>query len=368
MGAASTRSAAVSRARAALAWALAVAVASAFVFYALRDHACPQLCDPEYGRKLHSLRARLAEAPPGRPLVVALGSSRIAMGVRPDSLWAGRQPDEVPAVFFNLGICSAGPVLENVCLHRLLADGVRPDGLVVEVWTPLLTRKYYEETAVLMLDRGVPRYRRGDVSLVARYHPDPVRLRRDWYNRQLLPWSSYRAGVLREVAPSLLPKETRDDATYRHLDGWGFLWIEGLLSHPPAATFDALVEKTRQELALDPFEVSPALDRALRDLLTLARQEGIPVVLLLMPEPDRVSSWYRDDPSGPASEGYVRGLCRDYGAALVNARDWARDEDFFDSAHLTPDGAVLFTRRLEERLLVPFLAGRLAVPAPRPGR
>src|SRR5262245_54137780 len=79
--------------------------------------------DPEFAVATGLLAARQAEAP-GRPLVLALGSSRTEMGLCASLLSAG-PADSTPLVF-NFGIAGGGPMMEQVCLRRLLELAVRP--------------------------------------------------------------------------------------------------------------------------------------------------------------------------------------------------------------------------------------------------
>ena len=44
-------------------------------------------------------------------------------------------------MLFNFGMVGAGPLVELVVLRRLLAEGVRPDLLLVEVLPPLFNRR-----------------------------------------------------------------------------------------------------------------------------------------------------------------------------------------------------------------------------------
>src|SRR5437899_2476061 len=83
------------------------------------DTCLPELRDPEYGHKLSRLRERLAEEP-GHELIVILGSSRAGYGFRPEALRDRRTPDCVAPIVFNFGLTGAGPILEFVCLQRLL--------------------------------------------------------------------------------------------------------------------------------------------------------------------------------------------------------------------------------------------------------
>jgi hypothetical protein len=351
------------RARAILAWAVGFYLLGQLLFLFLREYTWPALGDAEYGRKLTSLRSRLDERPRDRPLVVLLGSSRVAMGVRPDCLWTEHRGHE-PAVVFNYGICGAGPVLELVCLKRLLQDGIRPDCVMVEVWPLLLSRHYYDHVAVLMLDRGIDRYRWRDLSIVSQFHPDPKRWRRQWSGLQRLPWFSYRYNVLNECAASFVTKEMCNDGTYRGLDGWGFLQIEGHLEHPSEQRLQQLVTNARTfaTTCLDPFEISPVLDRAQRELLKVARAEKIPVVLMMMPDPEGLREWYRNSPTGPEAGRYVRRLAREYGAPMVDMRSWMPDDCFADADHLCLQGAASFTCRFEKDVLLPWLAGELREP------
>ena len=97
------------------------------------DHGPPRLRDPEYGKRLERVHARIAEHP-GRPLVLVLGSSRTAMGVRPDVL----ADEPAGPLVFNFSLVGSGPVMELMAFRRALADGVRPAAVVVEYWPAFL--------------------------------------------------------------------------------------------------------------------------------------------------------------------------------------------------------------------------------------
>jgi hypothetical protein len=340
------------RGRAVLLWGVVGFVLAQAAFFALRDRLSPTIVDPEYGRKLNHLRAKLRHKPAGQPVVALIGSSRTAMGIRPDVMWDDRPPAERPALVMNFGICGAGPVGQHITLDRLHRDGVRPDTVVAEVWVPLMTEDYHRDTGVAHLTKQMDRYRWTDARLVTRYLPDPGAFRREWYGRQAVPWLSYRQRVLRSWAPSWVPKELRNDATYRDLDDWGFLTLDGYREHPPADYFAGLVSGVRNSTtaSLSPFRVSPHLDHAQRDLLTLAGRQGIHVVLLLIPEPAAVRELYRTLPGGADADRYIRGLAAEFGTALVDARGWLPDTAFADGSHLTPDGAGAFARKLQRVL------------------
>src|SRR4051794_27296460 len=95
-----------------LAWGLGIFLTSQLVLLLLCTEGWrPELGDPEYGRKLACLRARLAEYP-GRRLAVALGSSRVALGLRPALLEESQQSSGGRPLLFNFGIMGCNPVGE----------------------------------------------------------------------------------------------------------------------------------------------------------------------------------------------------------------------------------------------------------------
>src|SRR5690242_20548879 len=94
------------RARRVLLWLVLVFVVGEAAFFALRETLVPEFRDPEYAMKLGKLRRRLRQGPEGSPLILALGSSRVDFGFRPDVLAVNQRTGRVPIVF-NAGICRA---------------------------------------------------------------------------------------------------------------------------------------------------------------------------------------------------------------------------------------------------------------------
>jgi hypothetical protein len=306
-----------------------------------------RLRDPEFAARLPRLRARLAERP-GAPLVLVLGSSRTLLGLRPAALPPLRAADGREPVVFNASLLGAGPFLESVCLRRLLAEGVRPDCVVLEYWPP---------TEIVEAVRGVPAERLAwsDLAVLARYVPDAARLYGAWGLARLFPFWTYHADLLRRCAPAALPPAARRDDRLYPADGSG--WAP--------CTIGRTAEDRRRLHAetlagcgpfLRAFEPSPAAGRALRDLLATCRRERIAVVLLYMPEASPLRACY--PPAVRAGlDGHLRRLAGEFGVPLVDARDWSPDEDFADGVHLRPGGAEAFTARFGREVLQPVLRG-----------
>jgi hypothetical protein len=125
-----------------------------------------------------------------------------------------------------------------------------------------------------------------------------------------------------------------------------------------AVVWSVTPEQRRQytELALDQYAdairgFTPAAEpvRALREVLQLAHREAIPVALVVMPEASLFRT--RTCPEMHAAvTGLLTDLQRQYGLAVIDARDWVEDAGFWDGHHLLPEGAAAFTDRFRGAL------------------
>jgi hypothetical protein len=309
----------------------------------------PEFLDPKYGCRLGQLRTRLAHAP-GRRLVVVLGSSRAEQGFRP-GLLATAEGETAPVVF-NLARGGSSPLLHLVTLRRLLADGARPDWVLLEIFPPSLVEP--EAGATL------PKTTLRDFPVLGRY-PVSRETYADFLRDRALLWLTYRSSFLAHAVPGWLSPRGR--------------WIERLWDRRGGewrAISEGVTPEERRQLTADArrrygrklqnFHIAAGADRALRALLALCRERGIGVVLFLMPEASDFRGWY----SPPARErlcAYLASLRRDYGTPLIDARGWIPDDDFWDGHHLLRDGAAVFTRRFAAEVLSPLLDG-LSAPGP----
>jgi hypothetical protein len=313
----------------------------------------PELRDPDYAYKAALLRGRAGRGP-DRPLtVVMVGSSRTAFALQGARLEAepsrhlGRS-----VVVFNFGIFGAGPVMELLTLKRLLAEGVKPDLLLVEVLPPLLAGQYPDplEAHHLTADRLWLR----DLAVLEPYGYAVARLRQEWWQSWPVPWYSHRFTIVSRFLPALLPIEVRSDFG-RGADGSG--WVL-----PPITDLTPAQRRRAEETALRDYagyfagyRLGGHQARALRDTLEMCRREGITAALVLMPEGTAFQGLY---PPGSQDQlnAFLAGLCRDFAAPVVDARGWSADEDFSDGHHLLPHGAARFSDRLGREVVLPLLA------------
>jgi hypothetical protein len=340
---------------AAVGWGLLFFVCLQVALAIPMEHWRPDLRDLEYGYKVARLRARRADQP-GRPLLAVLGSSRANHGFRPDALPplpAVRPPrggDPRPPVVFNAALMGSGPILELLCLHRLLADGVRPDWVLLECWPPFL---YQDGERAEIYKIPVARLGWDDLAVLAPYYPDRCGLYQDWCLARVMPWSSSRFTLLTQFARDGLPREGRRDDQWVFIDGSG--WLPYRHATDPVHV-QARLPRVRDLFrpALEHGRPSADSDRALREAIALCRREGIAVGLLYMPEAPVFRGWYAPAARAEA-DAYLRRLSRECRVPLLDARTWRPDEDFADGIHLTPAGAAAFTEQCGRELLPGFL-------------
>lgn len=328
----------------ALQLALTIAVESRF----------PEFRDPVFGHKITRLKQRTT-GPEPRPLtIVMLGSSRTVGGFkaglleRPLAEACGR-----PVVVFNFGIHGAGPLIQLLNLQRILANGIRPDLLLVEVMPPL----FAGQVPLHELDEErVPTDRLAlrDLPLIERYAgPEREGLYRRWWLSALVPWYSHRFSILNDVATNCLPEPMQIEG-FRGMDECGCVdqdWQE----MTPARRKQVLeiTHNCYAPLLLD-FRLGDPACEGMRELLATCRREGIPAALVLMPEGPTFRSWYSAD-AWSRIQTYLDDLSRDYQTPVINARDWMAEEDFVDSHHQMARGAAAFTARLGQEFILPLL-------------
>jgi hypothetical protein len=239
-------------------------------------------------------------------------------------------------------------------LRRLLADGIRPDWILAEVWPPYLYQSgaWAEENRI-----HAARLLHRDLAVLSRYSTKSGRLCRTWYKGQIQPWLTHRIFLLNLYAPDWLPPNQRLDPSWKGLDRWG--WLATPEGEPDAATRQQLFSRGRQMLApaLEHFQVGEASNRALRELVALCRQERIGVVLIFLPEASQCRSWYPPAAQTQVDE-YLHGLSKESAVPVVNARQWIPDRQFLDGYHLTTNGAASFSEQLEQRVVQPLLTNR----------
>ncbi len=328
------------RGRAAVGWGL-FAFLAAVAAQAAGFDARPDLYDAEYAARLALARARLAEAP-GRPLLVAVGSSRLVMAFAPERLPPLPAAGGADVVPFNFGHVGAGPIQNLMDVSRMLADGVRPRWLFLELMPAFLCH----EGQVFISEHTAAR----DFPVLHGYMKWR-HLYGDYAWRRLALAPQYAGEFVRRVAPGVVPPPV-GAAPLLPLGGCTYLKDE--ISAAERARLTG-VARVHLYPYLQNFRVPPEADGATRALLTRLRAEGVQPVLVLMPEGSIIRSWY-----GPgaraAFDDYCAAVSREFDVPVVDARGWLTDADLYDDHHPLRRGAVEFTRRLGRDVIAPLVA------------
>lgn len=305
--------------------------------------------DPFYGAKVARLKNRLRQTRDAR-LVVMVGSSRTGDGLRaaPFEMELSRELGQ-PLVIFNFGMPGAAPPTQLLQLQRLLAEGIRPDLLLIEVLPALLDDRLGGNPQRLAAERLSWR----DLQQI-RHYPVPAHpLRQAWREARAVPWYSQRFHILSMVLPTVLPIHLRQDG-YVRCDACG--WAA------PAVWQQSSEERQRAAVKaldgyrpiLDSFRLGSASSCAVRLILDECRRHQIEAALVLMPEGPYFRAGY-PDPVWQQLDPLLDQLQEEYQVPLVNARCWLGEESFFDSHHLSPDGAARFSERLGREVVLPML-------------
>jgi hypothetical protein len=300
--------------------------------------------DPGYSDKEIRLARQEAEHPEG-PRIVMLGTSRTAAAFHAGRVWEmnGRR-----GVVFNFGIPASGPITHLVYLKRLLADGHRPDLLILEVLPPTLS-----DTPG---GPGIPagplegrflfgdRLRYCELETVIGYGFPAEDVRHKWRQTIVAPCYALRFPIMGRLAPSALPWHLRFDWSRGCDDfGWGASINERVTSEQYARGLKQACGEYRDILTDMVPDGGGA--RALADLLALCRDEKIAVRMVTMPEAAGFRSMYSPDVLARL-HGYLERLCREYGCEYTDAQEWLADDAFSDGHHMLKSGAVKFSDRL----------------------
>jgi hypothetical protein len=348
------------RAKIALLWGVAAFLVGQAILAYIVSLAHPEIRDPEFGYRLMRLR-QLAAENRQRPLCLILGSSRTLSGICPPAmpLWptdAGPEP-----CVFNFSQFCAGPVRELQTLRRLLAEGHRPEWVVLEVWPPYWPQQgyWFDEQHIMEQD-----LRPTDLPIVLRYFKHRWDALTKLALDTLVPITGLRSNLLARCGSAFLSP----DQHWRELrlvswrdgepSGWRPWQEKGT-----AEQFRARKDEFRTQMAciecqtkprLDNFFISDTTDRAFREILEECCRQNIKAAMILMPEHSRMRSWYTPAVLEQVN-AYLDRLRREYRVPIFDTRTWLADEQFYDLAHMDPPAAAPFTIRLAREMLVPWM-------------
>jgi hypothetical protein len=267
-----------------------------------------------------------------RPLFLALGSSRMYMGLDAAKISA----TDPSVLVYNFSDLGAGPMLEQVFLRRLLAEGVRPDMVLIDL-VPL----QLATSIVVPSEESILEARRltlTEMQRVAQYYRFPVTAYYRWSRAVGLP-TVFRQTELREALLAAMPQT---NASTGVVDGYGFWPCAPVPAAHRLMTIRSDLERFSDRLASSRLADGPV--RALRDLVALCRHECLPFAAILMPECEEFRKRHSAQFCADVTQ-LLEDLKRDGEFPVTDARTWVSDEGFVDAHHLSSEGATTFTDR-----------------------
>jgi hypothetical protein len=326
--------------RAVLLWAVVLYAVAQLGLDVVMDRWCPWLANAVWRDKWPQVQ-QLVAATSDRPLVVMLGSSRTDDGFQAGRLCGRPAPDGRPLQAYNFGVPMTGPAHQGLFLDKLLAAGIRPRLLLVELLPPLLNephrRGVSEENWTFAATE-----RLNELVRLWPYFDHPGRKAQDWLEGRVAPAYAYRRELTTRLLQLLVPRRAPLPIT-RYGDHWGYR-LQGPLT-PPLRAYRLAESRATFPPALRYFRIGARPRQALRHLLERCRRENIPVALVLMPESSEFRGWYTAD-GRQAIRALLDDLRQDYGIDVIDATEWIADQHFVDTHHLLPTGSELFTTRL----------------------
>ena len=323
-------------------WAMAFVAAQIGLAFAL-EKPLEILRDPDYATRSSLLRKRIAEVR-GHPVIVVLGTSRTLNGIRPELISANSDDVATNPLVFNFSLPGHGPTHLYVVLKHLLRDGIRPDGLVLELVPHQLAINVSQASYMSALSLS-----RGDLQESLPFHAKPEELSREWWTSRAIPCYSYRFHFMNRFLSSWIPVE-KNLYGWQDLDRWGW---KPQLSNGGAVPSP---ETTRQRFShhFQNYRIASVNENAVQLILKLCRSERIAVTVLFMPEGPSFRSCYSPEAVRAVAEFQQR-LRNEFEIPIVDAREWLDSDHFFaDGHHLLPEGAAEFTKRFAREVLPHF--------------
>lgn len=292
--------------------------------------------------KWKQLHEHMAETP-DRPLVLMLGSSRTDWAFQAGRLNGLPGPDGRPLLVYNFGVPTTGPLHQALYVNDLLAEGVRPRLLLLE----LVTTHFNESRRGILSEERFTQAQWLNAHQLFFFRPYLTNSRRAlsyWLEACVAPWYAHRWSVHEHLLGHHSMSDPYDQAC-RPMDSWGCRLLDGDLGTPEYRAFRWGGAVKMYGESLQRFRLGPKPAQAMHDLLARCRREHLAVALVLMPVTKEFTMLYNAE--GRAElERFVADLRERYHFDVIDASNWLDREDFDDGHHVLTAGAVKFTERM----------------------
>lgn len=326
-------------------WFVALAALLYAYWLVMADFVIRNYWDPGYAYKFERLKACVA-AYPQHPLWLVFGSSRVMVGFRPDIL-AGRLRDKDAPLVFNFGMGGASICRQYIYFRRVLADGLKPQKVGIEIFGADFSRELY---TFVELPYMITHAREKELPLLQRFGTTPPDFTGIWRKSRWDPMFEF--GMImghQTLSWRLIPIPGIERMEERPYDPWGWVFM-GMTTSEAEYRQNFVLTKVRYEGDFKDYKIRPNADLVLRAFLDDCRARGISTFILRMPETDDFRAF--QSPAGAAKlEQYIADIHSQYkDVPVIDASRWIERDGFGDGHHLNGAGAALFTKRFGEEL------------------
>jgi hypothetical protein len=313
----------------------------------LIDYAPANIRFPHFARVMNSMQALRSSK-----TILFFGSSRFGNAISVQSVSAGLRESNADDGFrlFNAAIGAGDPVAMEFLTDKLLAAGIRPSMVIIEILPEAIARR----------------------NLWLNFH---LGRQFTWLEAWNALPDAYLAGTLS------LAMATRLNAVYTFRNEFQQWAIDALgLPFEPAAVRDAIARKRQAMKRLEAgglqkgtalarknvrrYEIGGLNARALTRMLERYSALGTTAVLIAPP----VSSPYRSGYPKAVDQAYLdymRGLAKMNGTYFFDFRDRLPDRHFYTPYYTNADGKLHFSELVAREILVPLLNGAGKTPLQR---
>lgn len=315
----------------------------------------PTWRDPLYHTKANAFASVDSQQKPAVRIVL-LGSSRTngdLQGSRMEAMVT--EATGQSCVAYNFGSPAQGPLASRIYLERLLAQGLRPDVVSIEIF-PLV---YHDADGAPAENSLTPvRLSYSQLDLMVKHGFSASQTRGEWWRATLNPWSSYRFVVLGKLRPAWVPVPVAATATAPNFDGRGWQGFDA----DPSVGAQQCVEQRRQAMigfksTMDKVTFQGQTAVALRELLRVTKANGIRTLLVCMPEASEFRALMPQQAEA-SLQRMLADLKSEFGTHVIDARTWVPDESFSDPLHVRSFVAKGFTDRYTREAILPLLSAR----------
>ena len=309
-----------------------------------------------YANRLSEVRSR------GGYSILMLGSSKTQFGFRGETVEAAIREDSTNTpLAFGFGLPGMGPLYQWTCAKRLERMGLLPDIVLLEVHGALfieasgsgpgITRELGWLSRERVLSKEWMDLASIGVTACMKSGMMPI-----WFENRFTLLAPIRALIQKVDSGPKKPRNVIDRF------GGPRLPTDADADNPRVKSLSNL-DKTREEYSemvgnfppgsgesIGPQDLFGPAWESLKSTIHMLRKNGCRVILVRMPEGPAFRSWYAPNLAQVEAIKF-RSFLLPEAKDWIDAREWFEEDKFWDSNHLNPKGAQIFSERLAREIL-----------------